>query len=255
MILIKTKKSHLLFTALLAIATIFSSCGEMTEEIYLNKDGSGEYLVYMDVLGSTRMMMKEMMTGIYPDLSEDSLNKVMDAQIWEQFPAEIDSLIDIVSTAPDSVKNDPAKMKYLSRMIVFMKGGKKDGFINSGVRFKFKSMKDLEGMQRFMQENENASQQTGLSLPDVDVKYRYDGKSFSRITQLQKSNALNDSTLEAASAFLKNSRSRLILHLPKEVKKATKDRMVSSEGKEVIYEFDFLKVLKGEQSSDFKIDF
>ena len=238
------------------ILLLLCSCASITEEIYLNSDGSGEYLVYSDVITGTRSMMMGMMTSIYPDASEDSLNQVIDAQLWADIPSEVDSLIDFSSRVPDSIRNDPDKQKYLDRMEMFMRGSREKGYLNSGMSYKFDAVEDLEDFLEFMSDNQSATENgMGMDLPNMRVRYSFDGKSFSRITVLDEDVALNDSTMMLLSSMLENSKSRLIIHLPKKVKSASKDQLVEKNDKDVIYEFDLLKVLKGEQKTDVKVDF
>lgn len=242
--------------AIFALFVLLCSCVNITEEIYLNADGSGEYLVYTDVISSTRSMMTGMMSSLYPDASADSVRQIVDAQIWEQFPAEVDSLIDFSSRIPDSIKNDPDQMKYVEKMVMFMKGSKKEGYLNSGMRFDFSSVEELQNFNDFMSQNQaGASNGVGMELPDMKVKYEFDGSTFSRITTIEGVMEMSDSTLQVIGELLKGSRSQLRLHLPKKVKDASNDQLVGISGKDVTYEFDLIKVLSGDQSSDIKVKF
>ena len=242
-------------TIVVVFALLFS-CANITEETYLNADGSGQYLVYTDAVSSTRTMMMGMMSSIYPDASEDSLRQVVDAQLWEQFPAEVDSIIDFSSRVPDSIKNDPDKKKYLDNTEMFMKGSRAEGYLNSGVRFSFSSVEELQGFNDFMSENQNAtSGQMQMDFPRVDVKYSFDGKSFSRVSNMEIKMEPNDSSMMVLGELLKGSKSKLILHLPRKVQSASNGLLVEKSGKDVIYEFDLVKVIQGEQSTDIKVKF
>ena len=242
--------------AIVAVFALFFSCANITEEIYLNADGSGQYLVYTDVVSSSHTMMMGMMSSIYPDASEDSLRQVVDAQLWEQFPAEVDSIIDFSSRVPDSIKNDPAKKKYLDKMEMFMKGSRSEGYLNSGMRFSFSSVDELQGFNDFMSDNQNAtSSQVKMDLPQVDVNYSFDGSTFSRTTNMDDKLEMSDSTIMVIGSLLQESKSKLILHLPRKPKKVTPDQLVEKDGKDVIYQFDLIKVFKGEQSTDVTVEF
>ncbi|MEQ9007508.1 MAG: hypothetical protein RLP12_06470, partial [Ekhidna sp.] len=197
------------------ILLLLCSCANITEEIYLNADGSGKYLVYTDAVSSTRNMMMGMMSSIYPDASEDSLMQVVDAQLWEQFPAEVDSIIDFSSRVPDSIKNDPAKKKYLDNIEMFMKGSRAKGYLNSGIRYTFSNIDELQGFNDFMSENQEATGgQMNMDLPQMDVKYSFDGNSFSRTAVMNENIEMNDSTMLVLGSLLEGAKSRLIIHLP-----------------------------------------
>lgn len=235
---------------------ILFSCANITEEIYLNTDGSGEYLVYTDIISSTQSMMMGMMSGIYPNASEDSLRQIVDEQIWAEFPAQVDSIIDFSSRVPDSIKNDPDKKKYLDKMEMFMKGSRAEKYLNSGMRFSFQSLEDLQGFQDFMNENQTATGGgMGLEMPSVNVTYNFDANSFSRISDMEVKMESNDSTMLVLAELLKGSKSKLILHLPRKVKSVSKGLVIDQSGKDVVFEFDLIKVLNGEQSTDVKVEF
>ncbi len=232
------------------------SCASITEEIYLNADGSGEYKIYSDVISSSRTMMMSMMSSLYPNASEDSLRQVVDAQLWEQFPAEIDSIIDISSRVPDSIKNDPNNRKYLDKMKMYMRGSRKEGFLNSGMRYEFESVKELQEFQGFLNDNQTAADQgMQMDIPKVKVEYSFDGNSFSRRSVMTQVMEMSDSTKMIIGSILDGSKSKLIIHLPSKVKKASKDQLVEKSKKYVIYEYDLLSVLEGEQSTDVIIEF
>lgn len=238
------------------ILLLVCSCASVTEEIYLNNDGSGEYLVYTDMVKSTRDMMMGMMTGIYPDASEDSLRRIIDVQIWADMPDEVDSLIDFSQRVPDSIKNDPDKQKYIDNMEMFMRGSKEKGYLNSGMSYKFNAVEDLEDFLAFMNDNQAATTGgMGMELPNMQVKYSFDNKSFSRITLMDEQIEMSDSTRVMLNTMLDGAKSRLIIHLPKKVKKASKNQLIEKNGNDVTYEFDLLKVLNGEQTTNVKIDY
>ena len=234
----------------------FCSCANITEEIYLNEDGSGQYMVYTDVVSSTRSMMMGMMSSIYPDASQDSLFQVIDAQLWEQFPTEVDSIIDLSSQVPDSIKNDPMSMKYIEKAEMFMKGKRSDGYLNSGMRFNFSSVQELQEFNDFLSENQNnGGGQLNMDLPQMKVNYSFDGKTFSRTAKMDESQTLTDSTKMVLGSLLMESKTRLIIHLPRKATNVSQNQLVGQKGKDVTYEFELIKVLAGEQSSDVKVEF
>ena len=66
------KKLHHIFIVLI----LASSCGSvLQEEIYLNKDGSGEYLMYTDLIGAMRDMMSGMMGEMKTRSGHGQLNE------------------------------------------------------------------------------------------------------------------------------------------------------------------------------------
>lgn len=250
------KLTHYLPKIAVLLLVWLTSCATITEEIYLNSDGSGEYMVYSDVISSTREMMVGMMGAMYPEASTDSLMQIIDNEIWENFPAVVDSIIDFSSRVPDSIRNDPDKNKYIEKMEMFMKGSRKEQMVNSGIRFRFDAIEELQGFQDFMRENQASTGGAGgMELPDVEVTYSFDGNVFSRTSAPISRTELGDSTMMMLNVLLEKSQNTLILHMPNEVKKASDAQLVEVKGKDVIYQFELLKVLNGEQTSDVKVEF
>jgi hypothetical protein len=89
----------------------------MTEEIYLNSDGSGEYTIYTDMIPSMVTMMEVFaaMDTTFQGTSEELTAKVKE-KIWEDFPAEVDSIMDMTGEEiPEDIKNNPEKMAMLKK--------------------------------------------------------------------------------------------------------------------------------------------
>ena len=232
-----------------------AGCFSIKEEIYLNSDGSGEYWIYTDLIGGSRNMMVTMMTSLNPEADEDSLLQVIEDQLWQEYPAEVDSILDISDKVPDSIRNDPEKRKYLERMEMFMEGSKAKGYLNSGMRFSFNGMDDLEAFMELLDQSSKSST-GGPPMPATQIEYGFEKNSFSRTAILDTMDeALDDSTMMVLEGMLKESSWQLIVHLPKKAKKASKEQLLSKEGKIVIYEYDLLKIVSGEQSMDMKIEF
>lgn len=239
----------------IVILLLSASCFSIKEEIFLNADGSGKYLVYTDMIGGSRNMMIGMMQSMNPEADTDSLMRAIDDQLWQEYPSVVDSIIDFSDKVPDSIKNDPDKQQFLERMEIFMEGSREKGYMNSGLRFSFKSMDDLEALMKLLDESSKNSA-GGPPMPSTQIDYSFDKNSFSRKALLDaEDEMINDSSIMAMSAMLKESSWRLIVHLPEKAKKASKEQLVSKDGKDVIYEYDLLKIISGEQTMDMKIEF
>lgn len=252
----KSNLNSILSKSIFAFIFLLVSCGSVTEEIYLNEDGSGSYTMYTDMIGSAKTMMTTMMEGFYPDLDKDSLNELVEEQLWKDFPDEVDSLVDLSSKVPDSIKSDPAKMRLLSAMEVFMKGSRAEGYMNMGTTFQFKDVDELEEFLKLLAENQGAAGGAGtdmLGMPQIEVDYSFDGNTFSRKSAVVEKQELEDSVMMGMKMMFGEARTRTIVHLPGRVKKASKNQLVSSEGKDVVYEYSLIGYLTGEETSDFEI--
>jgi hypothetical protein len=139
---------------------------------------------------------------------------------------------------------------------MFMQGSREEGYLNSGMRYSFSSVEELQAFTDFLNDNqEMASGPAKIKVPRMLVKYSFDGNSFSRTSTMDVKMEVSDSSLLVLADLLKGSKARLILHLPREVKSTSKGLQVQASGDEVVYEFEMDKVLKGELSTDIKVTF
>src|SRR5687768_3951249 len=98
---------HIRYLLLSLASFTLYSCDNITEEIYINDDGSGEYVFYTDMIPGITKMTTEMAVLFADSLSGDSLEASLNDNIWKDFPDVLDSIIDYANIIPDSVLSDP----------------------------------------------------------------------------------------------------------------------------------------------------
>lgn len=250
--------------SLAALTLFFCSCGDVKEEIYINEDGTGKYIFQTDMIpGLTQMSMSmyqmfAAMDTTKAPLNEDSLRTAIQAKIWEDFPDEIDSLIDLTNEMPKEVSEDAKKREMLDRMEAFMRGNKKDGYVNIGMSYNFKSTEDLKEVFKLLR----ASSATQNKLPnspisklsDVDfiTDFEIDGNKVSRKVELVSEPA-TESEMEELKELFPDATYQTIVYLPREVKSAKGESIVKAEGKMVVLEYNMLESMMGRVSTDFEI--
>lgn len=258
-------RQYIKLLAFFLIALFLQSCDNMTEEIYLNEDGSGEYMLYSDMIPSMEKMAIEMArmfqdmdsTGEIKNMTDKELAEMMSEQIWAEMPEEIDSILDITQELPDSVKNNPQKMAIIEKTTMFMKGGKAKGFLNTGVKYPFQNLEELETFSSMLQEQQkgdNQLSQMGVDAGEMKVNYSFANNVFSRTSTYTKTpeNNMDEEQKELLQKML-GGNVKTIIHLPKKVKKVAGDNVKDKEAKTVTFEYNLLESTLGKVNTDFSI--
>ena len=252
-------------TLLLSVTVLFFySCDNINEEIYINEDGTGTYIFYSDMVPSLTEMTMSMtkmfaqMDSTKAPLNEDSLRMAIEAKIWDDFPSEIDSILDFSNEVPKEVTDDPVGAEMVKRMTGFMKGGKDAGYVNMGVKYSFKSAEDLEAFFQIMKDNKRDNPQLPsgmlqkLSNIELESQFTFSKNKISRKTVVPENIDLDIET-DDIKKLIPVSKGRTIIHLPRKVKEAKGESIVKVDGKTVILEYDLVKSMMGEVNTDFEI--
>lgn len=254
------------FLKFLIIALSFTflySCDNATEEIYLNADGSGEYKMYSDMVPTMVQMM-----GMFAAMdttfqgSTEELNASIAEKIWEDFPSEVDSIMPPKESDRGKYQDDPRKLELFDKMEGFMYGSKKRGYMNTGMRFKFKNMKELN---EYMVMVNDQSADSGTGDLKVDMNYAYKRKCLKRVcnyskiepeTEEEKAEAeMKNGVMDGMMEMFANSKATTIVHLPKNVKSVEGPGIKEKTDKVVIFEYSMLDILSGEADTNFEIKF
>ncbi len=238
----------------------FCSCENMTEEIHLKENGSGEYKIYSDMIPTMRKMASTF-SNLLGDSTEynDETNDAIEAHIWKDFPEGIiDSTFAI---EPDEEqKLNKMQKEMLKRMNGFMYGGKEQGYLNTGMKFSFTNMEDLQTMIKNMedsQKNQNKKGNQGMKgLDDLQSKTTFTLKNnlFTRHTVFTKKPKMDEDEMVGIRMMLGEAKMKTVVHLPRNVKSAKGEHIVSKEGKKVVLEYPMLDYFLGNISSDFEIE-
>lgn len=258
--------------SLLAITlAFFTACGNYTEEFTLNADGSGSYTVYSDIVTGSIEMGAQMATMFAEEeLTEaqmDSVKLVMADKIWEDFPGEIDSTIDMVSEMPDSFLNYGNNREYAERMVMYMRGSKEKGYMNIGAEIDFKDGDDYVAFSEYFEnmqnstgsgEGGNATMLGSLSDTKSDATYTFDKKSFKRTVKYTFVGGVESSDVQMAKMMEmmgENGKFRTIINTERKIKKAKGEYLMSQEDYKVVFEYPFMESIQGSINTDFEIIF
>lgn len=251
---------------LLSICLLFSGCGEVTEEIYINEDGSGTYTVSYDMIDGMSKMAIEMAKA-FSEMSDEpvdmgELERGIRDGIWEDFPNKVDSIIPLESSVPDSILHDPANSDFFNRYSLFMKGSKEDDQMLMGTRYEFTDSENLDNFFVFFQKLQKKRGQGGAEDPfgklmngETIADYNISGTKVSRTCKLGEPIDINGEDSKFYQTMFSGLKYRSIVHLPGKVKNVKGENMISKKGNTVVFEYEMLDILSSKAKTDFQISY
>ena len=254
----KLIKQHSLLLCILS-AILVTSCGQMKEEIVINKDGSGVYEMSFDMIPMMRGMMMGMSKmseeGMFGE-GVDSLELVaqLEEQIWSKFPDEVDSVMDLTRGAPPAISNDPAKMAIVEKATAFMRGGKSKGYLLSGVNYEFDDAADLEKFMEILKEGNKGDSKVDMLMGNSDTEMILTSNSFYRSQKIEPSED-PDADLSKARELFEGAGITTVITAPKKIKKLKVKtyKIVERKGNKVTLKIDMLDYFTATESAEVEI--
>jgi len=235
-----------------------NSCDNITEEIHINADGSGEYIFYTDMIPGIRKMTSEMFMLFEDSASASSGAESLEDSIWKDFPDVIDSIIDYSEILPDSLLSIPENKELIEKMKFFMEGGRSKGYVNMGFRFGFKDLGELSEVLKKVEDNQHNSGAGGGMMPELDemrtdVKYELKENVLKRKTVFLSKPDFQQTDIEMLKMFMADAKMKTIVHTPTKVKTVTGSNAKKLSDTSVALEYNMLDYIMGNASSDFEI--
>ena len=233
---------HLLFVAFLAMFT--NSYDNITEEIYLNEDGSGKYNVYTNKVPVMKLAIMEKFRQENNYKGEEVLlEKMAESKIWEENSDNFNYSTSAKQDASEAVLKDPAKRNLLSSIISFTVGNKLMNSINTGVMCKFKSIEELNQLMQLTRLDPLRD------FKSLDLPVQSEGMEIIKNKLVFNSNTTSNSTIKVTP----NGTFKTVLYLPKKVKKVKSNYLSSKKDQVVVMEYNLADVLSGKADTDFEI--
>lgn len=256
-------KTFKLLAALLVSAFLFTSCGDIVEEIHLEKNGSGTYEVYTDMIPTAVEMATEMtmkFAGAFDStkvLDEDSIRAHATEMVWRDFPDQLDSTYSY-SDGSDSVSGVHDPEGYGDRAKGFMRGGRSVGYMMMGMTFPFDDDDDLTGFSNFAEDVMEADKKVGLkglSQSKSNVKFTYEKKKFAREMSTVEKNDLTDEEKMFFDMLTKGASGtyRTVVHTPRKIKEVKGDGIEKIEDYKVTFAYDLKEIVGGKVNMNFDI--
>ncbi len=232
-----------------ASLTLLTSCFDIVEEVFLNKDGSGKYHITMDMSGLfTDPLMKGMM--------EEALKQQAGAD--ELGALEKDSII-YFKDLPEAADLSADEKKTLENMLMRMTMSESKKQMLVRIEYNFKKVDDINKMSKVLAKV-GADQQLGGGMPGgglmsgESANFSWKKGALKRLPMAIKAPAEMDENMEMMKMFLGSASYKTIYHLPGKAKKVTIPN-ATLDGSTVTIENKMLDVMDGKVKMDGEIKF
>ncbi len=225
---------------LLAASTLMlTSCIDMVEQLYLNKDGSGKYVMEFDMSGmfSNPLMMSVMEEGMKKEL-----------QMEEGEELEKDSMI-YFRDMPGASKLTDAERKLLGDAKMHMMVSQEKKQMKMSTEVAFKNFDELAKINKIIEKTSADEEQGGGGMMGGSSPFSGGSSAFTlnkrtltRLPNPPVGDAFEGEQMEMAKMMFEGATVTTIYHLPGKVKKTTiQDAKV--DGKTVTVTSDLLDML------------
>jgi len=244
-------KLYKLLSFCFVLATL-TSC-TLTENIYVNDNGTGKFSVDMD--GSSLMAMAGDQLG--PDAKKNIDSTFTFKQLFEE---KKDSIAKLSSEAQK-------ELKKLENFVVNtkMNSEKKEFLMTISTDFKNvnelqDALQSLSALQR-LEGGASAATPFGKGLGDNNSKlsYTYDGKKFTRKAVIDKQKVAEkakDSTADMSKMIFASSNYIIKYHFPKKIKKVSNPNALFSEDrKSITIQYPFTDYMENPDKLNFDVEF
>lgn len=261
------------FAVLIIAAFIMSSCIDMTEEIFLNKKGSGKYSLAMDLSGLMDMgmladMMKDMDLGedeegdeIIEDSREETEESTPD--LFGDMEEKMDTIIRF-DNLPDSIRQKVSNPAILKKGYMRMQMDKEQSLMLMSFHVDFDKFSDIgdffAAFGEIKGDQTPASGMLGGGGEDFlkGGMFSLSKRVLSRAPTPKKADdaegLFSGEEMEFAKMMFKGAKYKTIYHLPGRVKSTTIPNAVVN-GKVVTVENDMLEVMEDKVKMDGSIKF
>lgn len=200
----------------LCIVSVFSltSCITIIEEIFLNKDGSGKFLLTMDL--SAVMDMKEMLVGRLDATNPDSSNFLQE---------KFDSII-YFSDMKDSVRATLRYPHLVEKAHLQLKGDEEAGIFQVTLHFPFANLEEISQFQEDIQRygKGGVNKEMTSDFLGYQTTFSKTKKSIQRVTIFSEPKEVKEEQQLAESMskmMFATARVKTIYHLPGKIKSTT----------------------------------
>lgn len=234
---------------LVPFALLISGCFEITEEIFLNRDGSGKYVYTLDMSA----LMDESVRGM--------LEGMMDSTQQQTGPLEVDTAIYFKDYSAEELSaiSQPEIMKR-GYMKVLMSDSQEKMVMEFGLDFTNPSEIDyfIANLDQLTQNGEGMMGNQGFAsdmMLSGQSIFSLKGKTFSReIKPADETEPMSQEDLDMAAMMFESGIYRVIYHMPGKVKKSSIPGAVIN-GNDVSVEVGLLEIIKKEAQMDGNIKY
>jgi hypothetical protein len=251
--ILKPQNMKAKFYALFVLISLFFTGCQITENIYLQEDGSGKISFDVDASAILEMMGDKM--------AQDGKPQVMDSTFT--FKQVFEQKKDSISKLP---KEEQARLKKMENMSVNMKMNAKEKVFMISMFTDFKKAEELQDMMQVMKsvkdlkkdKNESANPLSGITNGSDNsvLRYAFDGKTFKRSLKIidTKLQEQKKDTTDASKMLSASSNYILKYHFPRKVKSVSiPNALFSEDRKTVTIQYSFMDYLDKPEKMSFEV--
>jgi len=243
---------NLVYLFILATAMLLTSC-QFTEEITLNKNGSGVYKLNMDMSA-----MMGAMKGMNQNDSIEKENEKIDTIIFMR---------DLIEQNKDSIsklsKEQQASLEAIKDLKMHINLDEEKGVMLYDFILDFNNLSELDHIREKIEKAQTLQDSKSDDNPNVEnhqIQYSYDNKHFSRQVVMKELNTEEqesyNKSLEDSKMFMGGSKYKLVYHFPDKIKNVNfKAAKFSEDHKTLMIEVSMDSLMKNPQLLDLRIDF
>ena len=286
-------KFHLNINLLISLSILLTmgitSCGDIQQDLYIKKDGSGTLETTIDV-GELMSMAKgfedmgaaqdtfsddtmpDLTITPQPEAPKDAMTLLMERVTDPSHNQDFDTMMSILSIMPDSLKEKETRTDLMEKIFVRVKSPANSADLTFGVVMNFDNTKQLREIINYMETLNQSSDMMSGSAPmgmdsenflafDADMKagwIRVDTFSYAGLaTQMGMSqdSAMSSEDLAMVEMMFGNSKIKTVIHVPGEVLSCTNPEAILTKDNKVIVEYPMMDVIRKGTINGFTVHF
>lgn len=264
----------LAFIAFITLAGL-TSCGDIQQDLRLNKDGSGTLETMIDIgelmsmangfedMGSEQDTFTDDMVPdtVVPAAPKDMMTLLMEKVSDPAYPLDFDTTMSFLSVMPDSVREKETRLDLVERMFVKMKSPANSANLSFGILMKFDNTAQLRELINYIENMDQTSNVVSGASPigmdsetflefEVDMKagwIKIDTilyKGFAEEMGISQDSAMSGENLAMMEMMFGNSKIKSVIHVPGEVLSSTNPDAILTKDDKVLVEYPMMDVIR-----------
>lgn len=273
----KIQINNVLFAALACVLLGgLTSCGDIQQDLRLNKDGSGSLETLIDAgelmsmakgfedMGSDQDTFSDDMapdTVVIDTTPKEPMQLLMEKITDPSYPRDFDTLMSLVSIMPDSVRQKETRMDLCEKIFVRLKSKANSANMAFGFLMMFDNTAHLKELINYI---ENLNQSTGMMPASGPVNMdsetfltfeanmqegwiRIDTVKYSGFAQqmgMSQDSTISSEDMGMMEMLFGNSKIKSVIHVPGEVLSCTNPDAILTKDNKVMVEFPMMEVIR-----------
>lgn len=273
----KISMNAIVFASLISAFIVgLSSCGDIQQDLRLNKDGSGSLETMIDA-GELMGMAKEFETigsdqdtfsdDMVPDTivtdtaAKDPMQSLMEKITDPNYGRDFDTIMSLVSIMPDSVREKETRLDLCEKIFVRLKSKANSANMAFGFLMMFDNTEHLQELINYVENlNQSSGMMSGSAPVNMDSEtfitfdanmtegwIRIDTVKYSGFAQqmgMSQDTSVSSEDMGMMEMLFGNSKIKSVIHVPGEVISCTNPDAILTKDNKVMVEFPMMDVIR-----------